>query len=98
MKIDSDFLWQQYETEIERLNHLRGVMNKSEEEVRLTPHNTQKSKAEITEEQNQMLKEYLLHILQFGTSEERTKILGGIKSKFTLVQRNLVIRSFNANK
>jgi len=67
-------------------------MNQSEDEVRLTPHNTQKSKAEITEEQNQMLKEYLLHILQFGTPEERKKILGGIKSKFKLSDRKLILK------
>lgn len=73
-------------------NDNRGIMNKSEEEVRLTPHNTKKSKAEITEEQNQMLKEYLLHILQFGTPEERKKILGGIKSKFKLSDRKLILK------
>ncbi len=92
IKIDSDFLWQQFEDEIKRLNHLREIMKQQAEEIRLTPHNTQKTEAEITEEENQMLREYLLHILQFGTPEERKKILGGIKSKFELSDRRLLLR------
>lgn len=92
IKIDSDFLWQGFEDEIKRLNHLRGIMNQQVEEIRLTPHNTQKTKAEITEAETQMLREYLLHILQFGTPEERKKILGGIKSKFELSDRKLILK------
>jgi len=43
------------------------------------------------EEQIQMLKDYLLHVLQYGTPEERLKILGGIYSKFELIQRRLIL-------
>lgn len=67
-------------------------MNQQAEEIRLTPHNTQKTKAEITEAETQMLREYLLHILRFGTPEERKKILGGIKSKFELSDRKLILK------
>lgn len=37
-----------------------------------------------------MLRDYLLHVLQFGTPEERIKILSGVKSKSRLVDRQLV--------
>lgn len=56
IKIDSEFLWQGFEDEIKRLNHLRGIMNQQAEEIRLTPHNTQKTKAEITKAETQMPK------------------------------------------
>jgi hypothetical protein len=36
-----------------------------------------------------MLKEYLLHVLQYGTPEERVKILKGVNSKFILSDRQL---------
>ncbi len=85
-------MWQRFEDDIKRLNHLRGVMNQKADEIRPTPHNTQKSKAEITEEENQMLRQYLVHILQYGTPEERKNILGGIKSKFELTDRRLILK------
>ncbi len=92
IRIDTEFMWQKFEDDIKRLNHLRGVMNQEADEIRLTPHNTQKSKAEITEEENQMLRQYLVHILQYGTPEERKNILGGIKSKFELTDRKLILK------
>jgi hypothetical protein len=43
------------------------------------------------EEQIQMLIDYLLHVLQYGTPEERIKILAGVSSKFKLVDRQLTL-------
>ncbi|MBD3280327.1 hypothetical protein GF389_02290 [Candidatus Dojkabacteria bacterium] len=93
LKIDAKFLWKQFEDEIKRLEHLKGIMNKERiEEIQLTPHNTKRGKLILTEEQNQMLRDYLVHIMQFGTPEERLKILDGIKSKFELSNRKLILR------
>jgi len=39
----------------------------------------------------QMLKDYLLHVLQYGTPEERVKILAGVNSKFQLTNRQLLL-------
>jgi len=43
------------------------------------------------EEQIQVLKDYLLHVLQYGTPEERIKILAGVSSKFELKNRQLML-------
>ena len=60
--------------------------------MELTPHNMgHQDPKEISETQTQMLKEYLLHVLQFGTPEERIKILKGITSKFNLYNRQLLL-------
>ena len=66
-------------------------MNKQQNQVfELTPHNTLKASTKnLTESEVSMLQDYLLHILQFGTPEERIKILNGIKSKFELQDRKL---------
>jgi hypothetical protein len=57
-----------------------------------TPHNTTTPiparKADTTDG---MRREYLLHIFQYGTPEERIKIIRGISTKFTLSQRRLEI-------
>jgi len=41
---------------------------------------------------DKMIRNYLLHILQFGNPQERLRILEGIKSKFELSQRKLFLR------
>jgi len=43
----------------------------------------------VTNSQTEVIREYLLHVLQYGTPEERLKILGGVKSKFELRDRQL---------
>jgi len=58
--------------------------------VETTPHNTgDQSPIQYGETHIEMLKEYLLHVLQFGTPEERLKILKGVNSKFSLRDRQL---------
>lgn len=58
--------------------------------VEITPHNTDnQGPREYTETQTEMLKEYLLHVLQFGTPEERVKILTGVTSRLRLSDRQL---------
>ncbi|MDZ4228117.1 MAG: hypothetical protein U1E54_02620, partial [Candidatus Levybacteria bacterium] len=41
---------------------------------------------------NSMIKAYILHVLKVGTSEERQGILGVIKTKFILHNRELRIK------
>jgi len=91
VKLDVKYLWQEFNEEIKRLNHLKGIMIKQQVQAyELTPHNTQGKKPnEVTKSEVEMLQDYLLHILQFGTPEERIKILCGIKSKFRLTDRRL---------
>ena len=82
---------QEIEIEVKRLQHLKAtVIDEYIPRVEITPHNTgdQKPK-EYNETQTDMLKEYLLHVLQFGTPEERIKILKGVTSKFRLSDRQL---------
>ena len=85
---------QEFAVEVKRLQHLKyTVLNEQlPEVVELTPHNTMNNvPSEITETQTQMVKEYLLHVLQFGTPEERIKILKGVTSKFILTDRQLLL-------
>ncbi len=93
IKLNTSYLMQEFEVEVKRLQHLKyTVMNDQLPEVELTPHNTNdKNPMEFTETQTQMLKEYLLHVLQFGTPEERIKILKGVTSKFNLYNRQLLL-------
>lgn len=92
IKFNTTYLWQEFNDEIKRLNHLKGIIDQQNGggQVALTPHKTQITKTtELTEQELGMLKQYLLHILQFGTPEERLKILSGIKSRFELKDRHL---------
>jgi peptidase E len=58
----------------------------------VTPHNTiTPIPVRKTETTDDMLREYLLHIFQYGTPEERIKIIGGINSRFILTARRLVL-------
>ncbi len=42
-------------------------------------------------DKNEMMKNYLLHILKIGTAEERLEVLSFIKTKFILSQREIII-------
>lgn len=92
IKLNISYLWQEFNDEIKRLNHLKGIIDQQNggDQIALTPHKTQGIKTfELSEQELQMLRQYLLHILQFGTPDERLKILAGIKSKFELRDRKL---------
>lgn len=92
LSLNKNYLWQEFNDEIKRLNNLRSIVDKqsSEGQISLTPHKTKGTKGvDLTEPELEMLRQYLLHILQFGTPEERLRILTGIVSKFELSNRYL---------
>ncbi len=93
LKLNTRYLWQEFNEEIKRLNHLKAIIYSDQEaNIQLTPHNIKKLKLEdLSQEEYLMLQSYLLHILQFGTPEERLKILSGIQSKFKLSDRRLLL-------
>lgn len=90
LKLNARYLWNEFNEEIKRLNHLKGIINKQQDQLELTPHLSTKMQAtKLTKQEQQMLQDYLLHILQYGTPEERLKILSGIESRFGLTERSL---------
>ena len=79
------------------MNHLKGIIANNENsninDISLTPHQTKVIKDdELTKQELDMLRQYLLHILKFGTPEERLKILSGINSKFELKDSQLILQ------
>jgi len=93
LKLNTQFLMSEFDVEIKRLEHMKSsVIGSGASIYEVTPHNTTTQipvrKAETTDD---MLREYLLHIFQYGTPEERIKILKGINSRFQLSQRRLLI-------
>jgi hypothetical protein len=94
LKLNEKYLWSQFNDEIKRLTHLKGILNGQGNPIfELTPHKSKvNGQLDLTESENLMLQDYLLHILQFGTPEERIKILAGIQSKFELSQRRLELK------
>lgn len=88
MKLDKKYLLKEFNDEIKRVNNMRMIIEDSNYKGKeLTPHN---GKEEIHTTDG-MIKNYLLHILQFGNPQERIRISEGIKSKFILSNRNLMI-------
>lgn len=82
--------------DIKRLQNLKSaVLRERSPRLTMTPYNTAENIVEQKEYDDveiQMVKDYLLHVLKFGTPEERIQILGGIDSKFILTQRKLVLK------
>jgi site-specific DNA recombinase len=90
LKLNISWLMEEFIHEIKRFHHLKELMADEEASLELTPHNTHHAeRAHYSDDEKRMLQEYLLHILRFGTPEERVKILGGIESRFSLSQRKL---------
>ena len=88
MKLDKKYLLREFNDEIKRVNNMRLIIEDSNYKGKeLTPHNG-KEEIHTTDE---MIKNYLLHILQFGNPQERIRISEGIKSKFILCDRKLNI-------
>jgi len=94
IKLNTSYLMQEFEVEVKRLQHFKAnVISSYIPRVEMTPHNTgDQSPREYSETHTEMLKEYLLHVLQFGTPEERAKILKGVSSKFSLRDRQLTLQ------
>lgn len=93
LQLKTSFLLAEFQNEIARLQHIKNsVLKEQSSKLELTKHNDGLSEeAKPKEEQIQMLKDYLLHVLQYGTPEERIKILAGVSSKFKLVSRQLTL-------
>lgn len=95
IKLNTKYLMAEFETEVKRLQHLKAtVIDKFTPRFELTQHNTGAGNTEeVSSSQTEILREYLLHVLQYGTPQERLKILGGVKSKFELRDRQLQLIS-----
>ena len=94
IKLNTNYLMQEFEVEVKRLQHLKfTVLNERLPQIEITPHNNSDSQnnKNYSGMQVNMLKDYLLHVLQFGTPEERIKILKGVTSKFNLTERQLIL-------
>lgn len=91
IKLNTKYLMDEFENEVKRLQHLKAtVIDKFTPKFELTQHNTGEENTNgISISQTEIIKEYLLHVLQYGTPEERIKILKGVTSKFILKDRQL---------
>jgi len=91
IKLNTKYLMAEFETEVKRLQHLKAtVIDKFTPRFEVTQHNNgMQNTDEVSSSQTEIIREYLLHVLQYGTPEERLKILGGVKSKFELRDRQL---------
>jgi hypothetical protein len=88
MKLNKDYLLKEFNDEIKRVNNMRMIIEDSNYKGKeLTPHN---GKEKILTS-DIMIKNYLLHILQFGNPQERLRISEGIKSKLILRDRELYV-------
>lgn len=93
IKLDTRFLWNEFKTEIKRLDNLQNIMIKKQNvNIEKTEHNTGKLQLQaISRSDFEMIQDYLLHILKFGTADERTNILGGVKTLFQLKTKTITI-------
>lgn len=93
VKLDTRFLWNEFKTEIKRLNNLENIMIKKQKvDIEQTQHNTGKFQLQsISRSDFEMIQDYLLHILKFETSEERVNILRGVKTLFQLKAKTITI-------
>ena len=94
IKLKTRFLMNEFDNEIGKFKNLKDtVLRERYPNITLTPYNsgTINQNSNYSEDQISMLKEYLLHVLQFGSPEDRIKILAGITTKFKLTDRNLQI-------
>ncbi len=94
IKLKIRFLMNEFDNEIGKFKNLKDtVLKERYPNITLTPYNSGiiNLNSNYSEDQINMLKEYLLHVLQFGSPEDRIKILAGITTKFKLTDRNLQI-------
>lgn len=89
IKLNTSYLMQEFEVEVKRLQHLKfTVLHDELPKIEITPHNRSDGAINYTGKID-ILRDYLLHVLQFGTPEERIKILKGVNSKFSLNERQI---------
>lgn len=93
INLNTQYLMSEFETEVKRLQHLKAaVIDKFTPRLELTQHNTgAEDTNQVSSSQTEVIREYLLHVLQYGTPEERLKILSGVKTKFSLSERKLTL-------
>lgn len=93
INLNTKYLIAEFETEVKRLQHLKAtVIDKFTPRFELTQHNTRAEDTnQLSSSQTEIIREYLLHVLQYGTPEERLKILSGVKTKFSLSERKLTL-------
>lgn len=92
IEIDVEYLWNEFSEEVKRLDSMRKILQQSGDKVRLTKHNRGKTtNPVISATEINMLRDYLLHILKFGTPDERIRILGGLKEKLMLKDSKITI-------
>lgn len=94
IKLNTSLLMKEFEVEVKRLQHLKAtVINSYTPRVEITPHSKKvEHDTHHDESKLEMLKEYLLHVLQYGSPEERISVLNGVISKFILSNRQLHIQ------
>lgn len=94
LDLNNEYLWNEFKDEIKRFNHLTNIITKNKvDSVELTPNHRKKVEIVPTAIDNdKLIKDYLQHILLYGTPDERVRILGGVLSKFELSQRKLILK------
>lgn len=86
LELNTNYLLKEFDTEIKRLDNLKSTVLK----ITATPdQNMDRIKNPNQEIELELLRDYLLHVLQYGTPEERVKILKGVTSKFKLSDRRI---------
>ncbi len=90
LKLRKEYILANFDHEIRRVNNLRSIIeNSNYKGIEMTKHNT--GIIQQSDTSDEMIQNYLLHILQFGNPEERMKILEGIKTKLMLYGGRLII-------
>ncbi|MCC7304319.1 recombinase family protein [bacterium] len=93
IKLDMQYLWNLFQNEIKRLNHLKAIMNnKVDTLIVSSPHKSKEGGIKVISiREAEMIKDYFLHILQYGAPEERQNVLTGVETLFLLKERSLII-------
>jgi len=95
IQLNIPFLMRECKNDIKRLQNLKSsVLREKSPRLTMTPYNAPENmieQKEYDEDEIQIVRDYLLHVLKFGTPEERVQILGGIESKFILKDRKLIL-------
>lgn len=96
LKLNISYLMQQCKNDIKRLQNLKNaVLREKSPRLEVTPYSAPQNvveQKEYNDDEIQTVRDYLLHVLKFGTPEERIQILAGIESRFILTQRKLVLK------
>jgi DNA invertase Pin-like site-specific DNA recombinase/predicted metal-binding protein len=94
LKLNKRLIWAEYEKEISRFTHLNNIITKNKaQKIELTPLRSEANhNVEQMLNEDEMIRDYLLHILQYGTPEERLSITKCVETKLELLQSKIIIR------